>query len=351
MKKFIFLTDTHCRVNNPVSRKDNFSETILNKIEWCMAYARENNAIVLHGGDWVNRPDTSPAYVAKLCTILNKYNVPIYGIVGNHDIYGYNQATFQRTPLAIANACNAFKIIHDNETVRIEDGTCTILLTGSSSSPLIDRNGGVNEYFTPNRKTPKAVEEIRIHIVHGFLTDTHWPDSVPHTRFEQIANTDADILLTGHEHTGYGIKPFGTSVACNPGALGRVSASVGDVNRRVNICEIETTSSGKFRIKLVPLPEDIARPAEEVLDREKLEEEKETAVKLETFSQQIQQVNPTGLSISKTDTENTLEKILGQTAQDNPQFAERLRQTVHDYIGRAQALENEERTNAKSNTD
>lgn len=346
MTKFLFMTDTHARTNNPVSRKDDFSETILKKIEWCVNYANEIGAFILHGGDWVNRPDTSPAYVSKVCKILGDSTLPIYGIIGNHDIYGYNTDTFYRTPLHIANVCGTFNIIDSEQPLRFGN----IYVSGSHSTGLIDKNGRTAEYYTPRKLIPKEHNEVRIHIVHGFLTDHDWPDGVPYTKIDNVLDTDADILLTGHEHCGYGILTKNETVFCNPGALGRVSAAVGDVNRNVQVAVIEVTDNGEVKVDLVPLPEDIAKPAEEVLDRDKLEEEKAANAKIETFAAQIEQIQiDEEAIISIDDTMEQMHKILDGDSFEGITITDGMRKLIFDYIGRAEKLEQESREKLRSN--
>lgn len=343
--KFIFMTDTHGRTNNPVSRKDNFPETILKKIEWVIDYANSKNAQILHGGDWVNRPDTSPAYISKMCKIFKKAKYPILGILGNHDIYGYNPNTYYRTPLHIASSCNAFSIIGE-DSININDSN--VYISGANSTGLLDKNGRTSEYYTPRKLIPKEEGEIRIHIVHGFLTDHSWPEGVPYTLIDAIEDTDADILLTGHEHTGYGIIKKCDTIFCNPGALGRVSASVGDVNRFVQIAEI-TVENGIFDVELVPLPEEIARPSDEVLDRAALEEEKAANARIETFAQQIEQINiDDEQSLSLNDTMAYIHQMLSGDEIDGIKITDAVRQMTLDYIGKAEQLENESREKIKS---
>ncbi len=342
--KFIFMTDTHCRTNNPISRKDNFPETILKKMDWVIEFANSIDAFILHGGDWVNRPDTSPAYVSRMCELLKKAKYPILGILGNHDIYGYNPMTYYRTPLHIASSCDAFRIIGETP-VKFGDN---IYVSGANSTGLLDKNGRTTEYYTPRATIPKEDGEIRIHIVHGFLTDHSWPEGVPHTLINSVTDTDADILLTGHEHMGYGVMTMNDTVFCNPGALGRVSASVGDVNRDVRIAVI-TVEDGKAMVDLVPLPADIAKPADEVIDRKALEEEKAAQERIETFAAQIEQINvDDDPSISLNDAMEYIHQVLSSNEFEGEKITDTIRQVTLDYIGKAQQLEDEEKEKIKS---
>ena len=339
---FVFVTDIHGRTNNPVSRKDYFPEAILNKLNWVVDYANSNNAIILCGGDWLNRPDTSPTFISKMCSVFNKSKYKIVGVLGNHDLYGYNIESFKRTPLAIAAACNNICILPENDSLDIELQNKSIYLTGSHSSPLIDRGGRIDEYYTPRKIVEKSRDEMRIHIVHGFLTTKDWPSGVPYTKISSVSDTDADILLAGHEHLGFGIKVVGDTIFCNPGALGRVSAAIGEVNRDVKIAHIKVYIEDDtllYDVSLVNLPEHVAKSADVVLDREKLEEEKNTQNKIEIFAQQIRETNAENIFRSLSDPIEAINSILEGDKFGEVPITDDIRKTVLDYIGKAEEME------------
>ena len=279
MIKLVFMTDTHGRANNPVSRKDDFPQTILNKIEWVVNYANMNNAYILHGGDWIHRPDTSPTWISALAKILIKAEKPVLSVLGNHDIYSYNISTFKRTPLSILEACDCVHFISSDKPYIIQDGEDKIQITGVSAHPLLDRGGRVSDYILTSKQYPA------VHIVHGFLANKSWPADVPHTLINDVCeNNCADVILTGHEHSGYNIVEKNGIKFCNPGSLARVTASVGDMRDTVQIAEI-TYDNNTFDIKLVPVT--VAKPAEEVLDRKELVEEKSREQFLNVFSEKL----------------------------------------------------------------
>lgn len=349
--KFVFVTDLHGRTNNPISRKDDFPETILKKIAWVVDYANGIGAGILCGGDWLNRPDTSAAFISKMCGILEGADNAVIGVLGNHDLFGYNVKSFARTPLAIAAACNNIHIL-GNEEIDMGDESVHIYISGSHSSPLIDRGGRTEEYYTPRKDKPKSVNEVRIHIVHGFLTDKDWPDGVPYTKIDAVKDTDADILLAGHEHLGFGIKTAEDTIFCNPGALGRVSAGVGEINRDVKIAEItiqkRLNEEVEYSVKLIPLPGDIALPASDVLDREKIELEKEMQKKIEGFAEQIRENSADTVLKTLVSPDEAINTILSQDKFGEVEINDSVRSTVLEYIGRAKELESENRKKSKS---
>ena len=345
--KFLFMTDTHGRTNSPVSRKDDFPSAILKKMRWCVDKANKEGRIILHGGDWVNRPDTAPTFISMMASILGACENGVLGVLGNHDVYGYNTDSFRRTPMSIVSACNKIHILPDNESVLFESAEgIKVYVSGVSSHALLDKNGRTDDYYTPRKDKPKVVDEIRIHIVHGFLTDHDWPESVPYTKIQNILDTDADILLTGHEHTGYGVFVNNDTVFCNPGALGRVSAAVGDVNRTVQVADIDISlenGQAKCDVSLVPLPDTVALPADEVLDRERLDAEKRAAQQIESFAERIGEIDTMEPILTPEQAEQQLQAILDGEDFNDIIITDSIRSIILDYIGRAEELESESR--------
>lgn len=286
--KFIFITDTHGMAKNPGSRLDNFPEALLKKIEFVVNYAGEIGASgIIHGGDWLHTPDVSESFIREFSKVLSKSKCPIFGVLGNHDIYGANPATFNRTAFGIAECLNLFNRLFIDKAYIIGD---EVAITGQDSHYDLDKNGAISDY-TESIKTENAVN---IHIVHGMLVEREWP-MVDCTVIENIKNCNADIILTGHEHTGFGVKTlvddFGRKkFFCNPGSLARITASVGDVRKDVRMAVI-TVENGDFDVELVNLPSSVVSSANEVIDIEKLRAEKENKANLDNFLNKINQAS------------------------------------------------------------
>lgn len=275
--KFVYFTDPHFRGNNPLSRKDDFPATAFKKLSWVVGLANDLDAALICGGDWVQRPDTAPHVIAQIQRTLAAMHNPTFTILGNHDIYGYNPGTFFRTPLHIIEVAGTLKRLSAEPTI-----WRGVQLTGVDAHYDLDHNGRIVDYTEVNRGSGLPA----IHVVHGFLTDHEWPN-VPHTVLANVVQTQANLVLTGHEHSGFGvIKHDSGAIFCNPGALLRVSASVGDINQVVKVAEI-TVEDGEIDVHLVPLPQDIALPADQIIDRDRLLREKQVEQMISSFSDNL----------------------------------------------------------------
>lgn len=281
--KLIFITDTHGRGSNPGSRLDDYPQTVLNKFAYINTYARDIGASgIIHGGDWLETPDVTNVFIRRLVNVVRHSSCPWYGILGNHDIYGYNPDTFAKTPLGIAEEAGMFTRLFRDNPVEITDGETKVYLTGTDSHFDLDKEDTRYMYMDSARKEG----HINIHVTHGMLLHKEWPQ-LKHTVIDDIKDFNADILLSGHEHVGYGLKRLDNGkLVCNPGSLLRVTASTGDIRKDVRFAVITVTGT-EFDIELVNMPVSIARPASEVIDIEKLQNEKDSKQKLEAFVDMI----------------------------------------------------------------
>ena len=113
----ITFTDTHIR-ELPLKIEKMIYIKLLKKILEINEIVKEYNVdFLLHGGDLFDRPDVSVSIVGHFASMLNNIKVPIYTICGNHDIYGHNPQTINRTMLGLLDTLNVVRIIKDEEKV------------------------------------------------------------------------------------------------------------------------------------------------------------------------------------------------------------------------------------------
>lgn len=280
MNKFIFVGDLHLRGNNPRNRIDDYQTAADNKLREVLRMAGEiqADAILIPGDIW-DRPEVSIGVLLHYASILNVSPCPIYTTVGNHDIYGYNLSTYARSSLRLLELLVSDLHVIGMGTTAVGMVDSYITATPYSNDMDIDGFGyGFNDGNNGYDGTP------RIHIAHGMLLD-HKP---PFDRYTLVddCKTDADLILTGHDHTGFGvIKRRDGKIFCNPGALMRMSASINEIERPVQVAVI-TVDKSNIDVQLVPLAS--AKPGDEVLDRSKIDEAKARQYAMDNFSMLIQ---------------------------------------------------------------
>lgn len=267
MIRILYFTDPHVRGTNPRAWIDNYPEAIsANLIETAEIARQYKCNAVICGGDFFDSPDPAPIVVREFARVLRAFTVPIYIVPGNHEIFGYNLDSVPRTMLGLLAEFDMLQILTKEESCILTDGKINVALTGQGFYHDMDRHP--DDYMTrivPTDKTDKKVWHV--HVAHGMLVERPLPYEVAHTLVKDC-QTNADVILSGHEHLGYGLIHRDDGVwFCNPGALGRVSAKVEELHRTVQVAVFTFTEDG-ISAELVPLRS--ARPGHEVLSREHL---------------------------------------------------------------------------------
>lgn len=299
--KFIHVTDLHIMGRTPKYRKDDFLQTILEKIEWVQKYAEDIEATaILCTGDLFDRADTAYSVLNDVIPVMRRSKVPWVSVIGNHDEYGYNPDTILRTPMGTLMRQGI--VTHVGYNYKSYDcyanDTDIVVITGCDSTIQTDNREdkeydyGVysgEEIIFPLDPEDMNKKITTIHLSHGFLANKNWGDKIHHTQINEIYDkVEADIVLAGHEHSGFGIvKTPNGKLFVNGGALGRITAGVGDINREVMISEI-TVENGVYDAKLVPVA--IARDVDEVMDLELARKEKERIEILNNFTESANEI-------------------------------------------------------------
>lgn len=278
MFKAIVTGDIHYRGTNPRARLDNFQEALGAKLLEVMFLAREHKAdCILIPGDIFDGPSTSWGVVADLIQILKTAPCPILSIHGNHDIYGGNVISKHRTPYGLLSKIGFLWDVEDSEF----DGSENVIVTGCGFDTNTDTKTPEGKaQFSPRIWVDGA---FQIHVVHSMLLDKQPGFDMRHTLISEV-KTSAQVIISGHEHTGFGIvrreSDESEVLFVNPGALCRLSAHVAEIERPVQVALL-TVENGQAAAELIPLKS--ARPGHEVLSREHIESAAERESRIDEF--------------------------------------------------------------------
>lgn len=278
--KILYFTDTHIRGTNPKNRLDNYYETLKIKFNEINNIIKEKEIdYVLHGGDLFDRPDVSVSIVSDFAKIFQSFNVPIYIISGNHDIYGHNPDTLNRTMLGLLCNIGILNLVNNKKIILEKD--IKVQLTGSPYIYSMDDKSNL-DYYIVKEVDPSC--KYAIHMTHGFLIDKPFLKEVPHTLVEDILSTKADITLGAHYHYGFKTVFKDGKYFINPGALIRISNSLIEINRKPKVNIIELTDDG---ITVEDYYLKSAKPGNEVMDRSEMERHKFKGIKMAEFKEII----------------------------------------------------------------
>lgn len=261
--RFLYFTDTHLRGAAPEARTDNFSETVTNKLIDVVSLANQLNVeAVVHGGDLFDVPEPGLGQVGEYLEILGRLGAPMYVVPGNHDLYGNNPSTLNRTLLGFLARVGFVKLL-SREPVFFGD----VQITGQGYHAEMDRRDWALDYVVAAKHA-----KFSVHVVHGMLLPRAVASSAPFLPAATIAEdvlsvTKADVTLAGHYHIPWEVRQGGRA-ALSPGALIRLSAHPEEMSRAPQALLLEFSEAG-FSYRFIPL--ESARPGEEVLSRAHLD--------------------------------------------------------------------------------
>ncbi|MBS6610001.1 MULTISPECIES: metallophosphoesterase [Peptoniphilus] len=277
--KLLYFTDTHIRGTSPQNRLDDYHETLKDKLNEISNIVKEEKIdFVLHGGDLFDRPDVSVSIVSEFAKIFQDFKAPIYIISGNHDIFGHNPDTLDRTMLGLLCNLGVMNLVNYKKIILEKD--IRVQLTGSPYVYSMDEKENRKNYIIDEVDSSC---KYSIHMTHGFLIDKPFIKEVSHTLIDDIKDTKADITLAGHYHFGFNTVKIDNKYFVNPGALMRISNSKAEISRKPKV-NIITLNDG---IKIENRYLKSAKPGEEILDRSEMERHQFKGIKLAEFKEII----------------------------------------------------------------
>ena len=277
--KLGFFTDTHIRADSPEGRTDNFRTAILTKLEECGQIWKDNKVqTVLFGGDLFHTPDVAKSVVNDVIPIFRSWNLPIIGVIGSHDYFGYQIKSLKRTALDHFVEFGMIQLVGGGlpnipTEIFVGEG---IWITGTHHTYWFAEDPK-NCY----QERLKAIQEFggyQIQLVHGDLFNVFVP--WPHILTEQVT-TESDLVLSGHIHSGWPNKviQYGKTKFVNPGAVARLENTGKQRIPMVNIIDVYNIKKNDkngiaqmdSKISFIPLTSAAPHPF-----KEKRREEEET---------------------------------------------------------------------------
>lgn len=285
MPNFIVTGDWHDRSINPKARLDNYQYALREKIYEVYRLAEEYKAAaILAPGDIFDSPTVSLSTIAALARILAKAPCPVLTIPGNHDIFGHNLDSVGRTPYGFLRDLGFIQDL-DNPIMDLIGG-CGIV-TGHGFDADTDTDQGLLQYAVPEARAKHW--DFFIHVAHGMLLakDPN-NDMMRYTLIDDLAKIPVEraphVLVCGHYHFGLPITwggPSGKTLIINPGALGRLTAHVEEMDRTVQVALLIVNSPQDYSAKFIPLA--CARPGHEVLSRDHIIAAEERESRMDHF--------------------------------------------------------------------
>ena len=135
--KFLITGDFHLKLNNPQHRKDGFYLSQLEKVKFILELAKKEKCKgILQPGDFFDTPRPSYFLVQLYINLFKQYNIPIYTIFGQHDLYLHSEDSKNKTALKVMEASGVITLLDSKTTgiiqIKTQDNLQLINLYGCS---------------------------------------------------------------------------------------------------------------------------------------------------------------------------------------------------------------------------
>ena len=243
MLKIGFILDLHGRINNPISRVDNYPQAILDKVE----YVLKDNNIIVFCGDIFNTYLTGIQFINKLLQLLcdytvNHHNKFILTIPGNHDLKGRNYDSWLETSygtLTIGRGWNLQFLRTFNNQVQFIP--LTFDTNGNPVIPEYDKNSNI----------------LKVLVGHAYFNHPEYNDKWHITSEFFDKYTGLDYCILGHDHQEYPIEQYNGCKLLRCGSISR--ATIDDRDRTPKYIQLviqETAFSGTLahECKYIEIP-------------------------------------------------------------------------------------------------
>lgn len=265
--KFIWRTDIHLSDKTPTSRKDNWKETIFNKIRQVGKLAEKHKAVaVLDGGDFfdIKSPSrNSHELVRETIDIHKEYPCRVYACVGNHDcVYG-DYSFLHQQPLGVLFSSGCFERLYDQHEVTFEENGVKVRVVGIPYH-------GVEYDMERFKNIKKGDEDWLICVAHVLASEKGGSmfEGEDIIKYADLTDLDPDVFCFGHWHKNQGITNISHTRqqwVVNIGSLSRGSLTQDNLDRIPCVALMEFDKEG-IHINEIPLE---IEEAEEVFDIEK----------------------------------------------------------------------------------
>lgn len=281
--KFLFATDFHIMGTTPSSRIDNYPQTIKNKIDEIFDIAsREQVDFVVLGGDIFETYNASISVIREALQSFKNREVPIFSVLGNHDLYGHTIKTFHRSAVSVMEMAEAINIVDFDK----ERGLC-----------FLHYYTGIEEDLAKDNKSPSELVQQAldgqaiIWVTHAMISDKELKYISRNIVIDNIkVSTKTKLVLCGDYHPGFPttIRDDGV-VFINPGAVSRRNATQDNLTRDVQIALVQYDPNDfSYDIKVDYVKLKSALPANKVFDLEKIKSGKTEKQKTFSYIEKLQ---------------------------------------------------------------
>ena len=276
MSKYLYFQDFHIYGKNSVHYISDYFEDCLCMLDEILALAKEHKVeALIDGGDLLHSPEPSYRILDEVADRLEKAEINMYSLYGNHAQRYHSMEHSKYTGLAhLMKRSKFFKYFDTNY---LKHG-----IQRGFSIKGIEYSHNVEEDILKDgiMFDEKFKDVWKIAIVHAFICPSEFPFA-NHAVCEDI-KTNVDVVLVAHYHKEWE-KQVGSTLYRDIGCIGRRSITEKDIKPSVLIID-----TAKREMKEIFLKS--GKPGNEIFDLSKVDEMKAKDHSLDAFIKSVEDV-------------------------------------------------------------
>lgn len=285
--KLLTIGDVHICDHAPGKRRDGYKERILAKLNECVKIAKENSVThVLFLGDIfhlkaANR--VSHRLVQDVGEVLRSFEVPVYILVGNHDITDGSLETLDKQPLGVLRFISNVSLL-ETDPVNLDDDISIYPVPGVTGITIDD--------YAISGSNKRDIMAVHQSIVPDINKENELLRDILFDAKSVAEKTNINLVLYGHQHRCDGVykitRDDGTSaVFSNLGSICRLTINDDDIYKQPSILlldfaadENRTVTPTVIKLTEVVDPEEAYRLEEHLEEKEHSKDIEEAIKKL-----------------------------------------------------------------------
>jgi DNA repair exonuclease SbcCD nuclease subunit len=237
------IGDPHVEGRQPGFRKDDYPNVVLEKIRWCLGYAKENRLLPMFLGDLFDKPRDNPTWMmGRLIEIMSK--VPSVGIYGNHDCA--ETQLNENDSLSILIKAGCFRLVSAEKPWRGIMNGRQVYVGGSSYREKVPFEFSLRS--APKRKLFENNPFV-VWLTHHDISFAGYDNG----RIDPHEIENVELLINGHIHRKLEEVQAGETRWITPGNISRRSRSDACKQHTPKVTRIDVDSES-YRMSEVEVP-------------------------------------------------------------------------------------------------
>ena len=314
--KLLVIGDVHICDNSPGRRNSGYRQAMMDKLEECLEIAKDRSVThVLFLGDIFHNKaanKVSHRLVQEVGGLLSRFKVPVYILVGNHDITDGSLDTLIKQPLGVLRFVSNVTLL-ETLPVALDDDIDIYPLAGTSPFTMDD--------FQVTGTNKRDILAVHQSIAPDILSENEVLRDIFHDASSVVEMTNINIILYGHIHRSDGmyakVRKDGTkAVFSNLGSICRLTINDDDVYKKPEVLVLEflpdedrTVNTEIVRLQRVTPPEEAYKLEEHLV-------EKEHSKSIEEIIKKLKETEISSNSIDSVITDVETRKDIDQPVKD-----------------------------------